>query len=59
MKYLIMAAIIGGTSLTMWLAIHFGGKWIDKMLCVQPPYDPNKPLVRPYPPESNGIREGK
>lgn len=44
MKYLIVACLIGGTSGVIWLGIHFGSKWVDKMLCV--PTDPNKPLVR-------------
>ena len=32
----------------LWSTIvfHFGSKWIDKMLSVQPPIDPSKPIVR-------------
>lgn len=29
----------------MRVAIHFGYRWIDKMLLVQPPIDPSKPIV--------------
>jgi hypothetical protein len=46
MKYLIMGAIVGGNAVILWLGIRFGGRWIDKMLCVQN-QDPNKPIVRP------------
>lgn len=47
MKYLAMFGIIGGTGSVIWLGIHFGSRWIDKMLGVQPPFDPSKPIVRP------------
>lgn len=47
MKYLIMAGIFGGTGGMIWAGTYFGGRWIDKMLCVRPPLDPSKPIVRP------------
>lgn len=46
--YLIAIGVIGGCSTFIWAGIHFGSRWIDKMLCVPPPLDPSKPIVRPY-----------
>jgi hypothetical protein len=45
-KFAIVGTLSGLTFAFISLSLHFGGKWIDKMLCVQPPQDPNKPIVR-------------
>lgn len=31
------------------VGLHFGYRWIDRMLCVPEPMDPSKPIVRPHP----------
>lgn len=49
MEYLIAFLVFGGTYLAIWLGCYFGGKWIDRMLGVRPPLDPNKPIVLPHP----------
>lgn len=41
-------SFFGGTALMIWLGIHFGTKYIDKMLCL-PKRDPNDPIVLPSP----------
>lgn len=46
-----VVGLIGGTASAIWLGIHYGSKWVDRMLCV-PPLDPNKPIVLPVPPAS-------
>ena len=43
-------ALFGGTFAFIWLGIYFGTKYIERMLLVQPPIDPNKPIVRRPPP---------
>ena len=48
---LIALGIYAATCAVIWLGCHFGGKWIDRMLCV-PPMDPSKPIVLPTPPAS-------
>jgi len=42
-----MLALVGIVALLIWAGIHFGGKWIDKMLCVRQPLDLSKPIVLP------------
>lgn len=48
MDSVIVGAIIGGTAAFLWVGIHFGSKWVDKMLHFKP-VDPNKPIVRKHP----------
>ena len=50
MEILAALAIYAGTGLVIWLGIHFGGKWIDRQLTVQPmkPLDLSKPIVLPH-----------
>jgi len=45
MEAFLVIAIFGATFTSIWLAIHFGTKYIDRMLRVQPPADPKKPIV--------------
>lgn len=42
------AAVLFGTSLVLWLGIHFGGKLVDRMFYIPPRHDPNKPIVLPH-----------
>jgi hypothetical protein len=46
MEALSVIALFGGTFAFIGLGIHFGAKYIDRMLLVQPPADPKKPIVR-------------
>lgn len=48
MQFVTMAAIYCGTALAIWAGIHFGGKWIDRMLSA-PERDPNQPIWKPTP----------
>jgi hypothetical protein len=48
-QHLIVIAVIAAPVLLIYTGIHFGSRWIDRMLCVQPPLDPNKPIVRKWP----------
>lgn len=45
---LLIVGIVGGTSFLIWLGVHFGSKWIDRMLCVPPKRDPSQPIVLPH-----------
>lgn len=45
MKYLIALSVIFGNAALIWCGIHFGSKWVDKMLHYSP-VDPTKPVVR-------------
>lgn len=47
MKVLVIFSVIGLVAALMRACIHFGYRYIDKMLCVRPPVDPNKPIVLP------------
>lgn len=48
MSYLIALGVFGATAGAIWLGCHFGGKWVDRMLCFRPEdLDPNKPIVLP------------
>lgn len=55
-KLAVVGMISGLTFTFISLGIYFGGRWIDKMLCVQPPIDPSKPIVRRSP---QGSEEAK
>jgi hypothetical protein len=46
MEALSVIALFGGTFAFIGLGLYFGSKYIDRMLPVQPPADPNKPIVR-------------
>jgi hypothetical protein len=46
MKALTIIALFGGTFAFIRLGVYFGSKYIDRMLCVRPPADPDKPIVR-------------
>jgi hypothetical protein len=47
---LVMAAMVGGTLAFIRVCLFFGYRYIDKMLCVPPPVDLNKPIVLAAPP---------
>jgi hypothetical protein len=51
-KFLIVLSVVAFVAALMRVCVHFGYRYIDKMLCVSPPVDPNKPIVLP----SNGER---
>lgn len=48
---LVMTAIFLATTGFIWTGVHFGTKWIDRMLCYRPA-DLSKPIVRQSPPRS-------
>lgn len=45
-KLAVVGMLSGLTFAFISLGFYFGGKWVDKMLCVQPPPDLSKPIVR-------------
>jgi hypothetical protein len=47
MQALAAITIIVGNAFLLWAGVHFGSKWIDKMLHFEP-IDLNKPIVRRY-----------
>ncbi len=53
LEALSVLALFGGTFAFIGCGLYFGSKYIDRMLLVQPPPDPNKPIVRSM---SNGDR---
>jgi hypothetical protein len=48
LEALSVLALFGGTFAFIALGLHFGFKWIDKMLHYHP-IDPGKPIVRRLP----------
>lgn len=45
MEYIVVLGIVAAVLAVIRIGLYFGYRWIDKMLCVMPPVDPNKPII--------------